>query len=92
MDAYKATAGNKLTAVSAARSQSVKHLYKTRATMLAVYERPMKAANVNIDWNQDSGHEESKRDVKHSAAAVQTEEDAKQDEDEEGRRCRETKD
>jgi len=52
----------------------------------------MKTGNIYIHWNQNGGHEQRKSYVKSTTTLVQTEEDAKQNEDEESRRCRETKD
>ena len=57
-----------------------------------MHERPVPAGNIYIHWNQNGCHEQSKHHVKGKATAVQSEKDAKQDEDEKSRRCRETKD
>ena len=60
--------------------------------MLAAVEWSMKARNVNISRSQNGSHEQSESHVKRAATTVQSEKDAKQDEDEERRRCSETKD
>jgi hypothetical protein len=70
---------------------AVHNMYKTQAGMLASEERSVETGNINIDWNQNSCHEQSKTDVKRTAAAVKSKGDAKQNKGDEGRRCRETK-
>ena len=91
MKPYKATAGEKLTAVYAARSQAIKHTDKPQPCVLAVSKRPVPTGNINIHWNQYGCREQSKRHMKRTTTVVQPGKDAKQDEYKKGSRCCETK-
>ncbi|MEK7780974.1 MAG: hypothetical protein AAB370_05690 [Verrucomicrobiota bacterium] len=91
MKPHKATAGDKLTAVYAMRSQAIKHTDKPQPRVLAVSQRSVPTRNINIHWNQNGCHEQSKHHMKRTATMVQSGKDAKQDEDKKGSRCGETK-
>ena len=56
---------------------AVNNVNKTQAAMLAAVKRPVKTGNININRNQNCGHEQSKSHMKGAATAVRSGENAK---------------
>ena len=82
MNAHDATAGDKLTAVSAVCSQAVNHPDKTQAAVLAVHERAV-TGNVNISRNEHSKSKQNGCNQQRPATAMQRKKQIKQGQDNE---------